>query len=58
LELAARGGHDTVVRLLLDSGADFRHRRFTGETALDLAVQGRHAAVVQALLEKGAGSKQ
>jgi ankyrin repeat protein len=56
--LAAKGGHDRVVRLLLDSGADFRHRQFDGETALDLAVQGRQAAVVQTLLQRGAGSKR
>ena len=43
------------LRLLLDHGADIRHRNAAGETPLHGAVQrGRSAAIVQILLDQGA----
>ena len=51
---AAEGGHEAVVRLLLEKGANVNAKEDNGETALHEAAWGGHEAVVQLLLEKGA----
>jgi ankyrin repeat protein len=51
------GGHETVVRLLLEKGADVKAKTSSGWTALHLAARGGHEAVVRLLLEKGADAK-
>jgi len=50
---AARKGHETVVKLLLESGADVAMRTLSGETALLLAASRGHEMVVSLLLEYG-----
>lgn len=54
LHLAAREGHVTLVKLLVDSGAEIEARTMLGETALLLAASCGHKEVVQMLLELGA----
>ncbi|MCJ1270776.1 hypothetical protein MMC22_010673 [Lobaria immixta] len=51
---AAQGGHQAVVWLLLEKGADVNARNKYGKTALYEAVQHGHEAVVRLLLEEGA----
>lgn len=51
---AAKRGHDAVVRLLLEKGADTEIKNQYQEAALIIAVKHRHEAIVQLLLEKGA----
>ncbi|MBV8858079.1 MAG: ankyrin repeat domain-containing protein [Acidobacteria bacterium] len=51
---AAARGHETVVRLLLDAGADACARRADGFTPLILAVFFGHEPVVRLLVERGA----
>lgn len=51
---AAARGHETVVRVLLDAGADARARRADGFTPLILAVFFGHEGVVRLLVERGA----
>lgn len=51
---AAVRGHETVVRVLLDAGADVRARRADGFTPLILAVFFGHENVVRLLVERGA----
>jgi TonB family protein len=51
---AGSAGHDAVVRVLLDAGADVRLRNKAGETALHLAAQNGHTAVARLLLQAGA----
>jgi hypothetical protein len=54
LHSASLGGHETIVRLLLQNGADVNSmNRLTG-TALTCASRGGHEAVVRLLLENGA----
>ena len=57
LQLAARGGHTSVVELLVENGALIRviTTRFT--TALHFAVQGGHTSTVELLIKKGASVK-
>ena len=51
---AAQGGHEAVVRLLLEKGAHIGIKNSAGETAMSIAVEFRHEATVQRLLlEKG-----
>lgn len=51
---AAARGHEEVVRLLLDAGADVCARRADGFTPLILAAFFGHEAVVRLLVERGA----
>jgi hypothetical protein len=51
---AAARGHETVVRALLDAGADACARRADGFTPLILAVFFGHEGVVRMLVERGA----
>jgi ankyrin repeat protein len=48
-------GHETVVELLLEKGADLECKSNYGETPLCQAAQNGHEAVVRLLLERGAG---
>jgi Ankyrin repeats (many copies) len=54
LDRAASRGHEAVVRLLAEKGADVNRRGADGWTALDLAASRGHEAVVRLLAEKGA----
>ena len=49
LYLAAREGHEAVVRLLLEHKADVDAKDKGGKTALHLAAEKGHEAVVQLL---------
>jgi TonB family protein len=51
---AASAGHEAVVRVLLDAGADIRRRDKVGETALHLAAANGRTAVSRLLLQAGA----
>jgi ankyrin repeat protein len=51
---AAWDGHEAIVRLLLEKGADVEARANNRRTALIGAAGGGHEAVVRLLLEKGA----
>jgi len=52
---AAAKGHEAVVRLLLENGADINHNGW--QPALHHAAGGGHEAVVRLLIEKGANVK-
>ena len=58
---AAINGHEGVIQLLLEKGADFNIKDKDGETALIKAVrcwnEPRAEAIVRLLLEKGADVK-
>lgn len=54
LTLAAAGGHDELVTLLLVKGSDIEHRDKKGCTPLILAATAGHASTVDILLEHGA----
>ena len=51
---AALQGHEAVVRLLLDRGADIATQDKDGWTALNVAARRGHKAVVRLLLDRGA----
>jgi hypothetical protein len=53
LHWAAVRGHEAVVRLLLDKGADIETRDGNGWTALHWAAKWGHEAMVRLLLDKG-----
>jgi hypothetical protein len=57
LHEAASSGHEAVVRLLLENGADVKAKNINGRTALHEAAGVGHDAVVQQLLENGADVK-
>lgn len=57
LRLAAGGGSEVLVNLLLDRGANIQPTRQGSETPLENAVNGGHVAIVKLLLEKGADIK-
>jgi ankyrin repeat protein len=54
LILAARFGHNEVVRALLLAKADVRVKNKEGKTALMLAAEGGHDQTVAALTQAGA----
>ncbi|KAI9679647.1 MAG: hypothetical protein M1829_001609 [Trizodia sp. TS-e1964] len=54
---AARGGHEAIVQLLLDKGANTEANDIYGGTALICAARGGHEAIVQLLLDKGANTE-
>ena len=54
LILAARLGHNEVVRALLIAGANVRVKNKEGKTALMLAAEGGHDQTVAALTQAGA----
>jgi ankyrin repeat protein len=54
LVLAAKGGHDEVILVLLAHGADIDEPAPGGNTALQLAVRGEHRRTAGLLLSRGA----
>ncbi|PSN58644.1 ankyrin, partial [Corynespora cassiicola Philippines] len=54
LHWAAWGGHETVVRLLIDHGANIDAKSTERETVLHLAASGGNEAVAQLLVDSGA----
>lgn len=54
LSMAAAGGHDDLVKLLLQRGSELEHRDKKGCTPLILSATGGHASTVQMLLDQGA----
>ena len=53
LSMAAKYGHEEVVRLLLDNGADPNKANPRGRTALHVATQRGHASIVKTLIDGG-----
>lgn len=53
LTLAAAGGHDELVELLINHGANLEHRDKKGCTPLILAASAGHAVTVAILLDHG-----
>jgi ankyrin repeat protein len=51
---AAHNGHEAVVKLLLEKGAELESKDNYGQTLLSLAAQVGREALVMLLLEKGA----
>jgi ankyrin repeat protein len=51
---ASRFGHDDVVRVLIERGANLNAKNKEGQTALMLAVKNGHDDVVRRLKEAGA----
>lgn len=52
--VAARGGYDEVVLVLLDNGADIEQQDYQGNTALEHAAESGQLETVKLLLAKGA----
>ncbi|KAJ5152754.1 uncharacterized protein N7482_009232 [Penicillium canariense] len=53
MSYAAEEGHEGVVRLLVEKGADIEARDTSGRTALSWAAEKGHENIVRLLLEKG-----
>ncbi|KAJ1480115.1 ankyrin repeat protein, partial [Baffinella frigidus] len=51
---AVEGGHDDVVKLLLDKFADVHVKTTDDDTPLHLAVDGGHCTTARMLLDSGA----
>ena len=58
LSWPAWNGHDAVVKLLLEKGAELETKDSDGQTPLSWAAEDGHDAVVKLLLEKGAEKPQ
>ena len=56
--MAAGNGHEEVVKLLLEKGAELESKDKYGKTPLSLAAEMGHEAVVMLVLEKGAEKSQ
>jgi ankyrin repeat protein len=54
LLIAAENGHEKVVKVLLDSGAEKEAKEKGGRTALHIAAQKGHERIVTLLQESGA----
>jgi ankyrin repeat protein len=54
LSSAAVNGHDHIVKLLINKGAEFDSKDDDGRTPLSSAAENGHAVVVKLLLKKGA----
>src|SRR5271156_612467 len=54
LAWAAWNGHEGVVKLLLDRGADIEWKDQSGQTKLVYAIVNGHVAIVKLLLNRGA----
>ena len=54
LHMSAKKGHDSCVRVMLDSGADVDAVNSTGRTALHLAARNGHVDVMKTLLKQDA----
>ena len=52
--LAAREGHSSIVKLLLESGANVRLRDRNGDTALNIAIDNDNPDIVMQLRRAGA----
>jgi ankyrin repeat protein len=52
--MAARGGHEATVELLLARGSDPNHRNQSGASALTWAKREDHAAIEGMLRRRGA----
>lgn len=55
LMLACCGGHEDIVKLLIEAGADLELQNESGHTPLMEAASGGHVGVAKILLENGAG---
>ena len=51
---ASQGGHEAVVSLLLEKGADVKKAECGGKTGLQAALASRCESIVKLLLEKSA----
>ena len=51
---ASYNGHEALVRLLLERGADIKLREKFGDTALSIAREYNHASIVALLKARGA----
>jgi ankyrin repeat protein len=54
LMLAAKEGHQNIVKLLLENGANINKKNKSHNTALHFAVFNKHNNIVKLLIEKGA----
>ena len=55
---AAKSGHEKVVKLLLDKGANVNMKNRDGQTALDVAQEKGHKEIVKILKAHGAKEGQ